>query len=766
MPKFILTALLLSGIAVAQLPEVFYDAQQSYFKQDGMRQVFSGEVVVIGGGYVVAADDISIDREAGVLEARGNVLAASEEHALSASSARYWLATGDFVVTDAQLIVSDRAESKRLREQILTRGTAKAQRFARRQRLWLQTRHAGQQATRQSYYLKFHSQRITRQARDFLQADTAMLTPCRCVDDEPPAFALRAKRIDAVMDEHIDFNTAVVEVRGLPVFFLPFLRLPLERKSGLLLPVFGHRKQTGLTISQPLYVAFNKKADATFYLDWLQRRGLRLAASSRGQLSEQHHWQLHAEGLHDRKAAQDKASRWRGTLKWKRLRFLTPWLALGSEGDVSSDIAYNSALYQGRRDAAQFSLNPYAARRLWLHLDQPDFYVGVSGHLAGKSEYASRSEQLPANFTLQSRHLQLIDLPAFKTWAHFRLRQQHIGTWQHLRARQQAQLRAVNVLVGTAFDVEQFWEVESHRLADQRSSQQHVWRTGLRVSLPLDGHMSLPASTEQSRTLQHLVRLNAGIVLQPQVWMTGNFRQQDEEEYHFTANRFMPREVVELELEQAWRISTQSLPAHDLAGLPRAQHVPLHTHTPLSLRVSTTWDRRQAKRRKQAQQRGDKPLPQAWSPLQLDLQLQHGSLSLRQELLWNMYQNEFKQLRIGLGLPVGDRVQLKPSWEIMPHVLDASAEALPRVQVRRLGIVAQLAERAELQAEYADRVPLAKGKPWQYRWQIGGEYRGQQQCWGLAFSRVKDWDDRESEASYMLSLQINFVNSPPYDEES
>ena len=610
-PKLIIAALLWGSAgamlasrakSAASPPAVFYDAAQSYFKRDGTQQVFSGDVVVIGGGYVVAADRISIDREAGMLAAQGNVLVAGEEHALSASSAYYWWATRDFVVTDAQLVISDRRASARLRRQILARGSDRAQRLARRQRLWLQTRHAGEHEMRQSYYLKFRSTSIARRQLDFWQADEAVLTPCRCEGDEPPVFALRARRIEAVADQHIDFNKAVVEVHGLPVFFLPLLRLPLERKSGLLFPVFGHRKQTGFSISQPFFFAVNERADATAYLDWLQQRGLRLAVSSRGRLSPQHHWQLLAEGLRDRR--HDNASPWRGTVKWQRVHFLTPRLSVGSEGDVSSDVNYNRDLYWTRRGEPQFDLNPYAARRLWLHLDHPDFYAGIDGHLAGSTEVFGQGEQLSANFTLQSRHVQLLDLPAFKTWVQARLQQQHIGRWQKLRAHQRAHLRAVNVLLGTALDVEQFWEVAAQRLVDPQRSQQHTWRTGLRVSLPLDGRMALPADDEQTRTLQHLVRLNAGIVMQPQVWTQGKFQQDDKEDYYLATSRFVPSEVWELELEQAWRINTQMLPRQELAGMPRTQHVPQHTHTPLSLRVSTQWDRRQATRRRAAQARG------------------------------------------------------------------------------------------------------------------------------------------------------------------
>ena len=759
----IVSSIWLSNIATAQ-PELFYDAQQTYFNQDGTRQIFNGNVVVIGGGYLIAADHITINRQTGLLEAHGNVIAVSNDQTLTATTARYWFKTRDFVVTDAQIIISDPETSTKLRQQILARGT-NTQQHTRRQQLWLQTRHANQQDTKQSYYLKFHSNHIARHQQNKLQAQYTFLTPCRCIADEPPAFALRAKHINATIDEHIDFNHAVIEVHGLPIFFIPFLRFPLTRQSGLLFPSFAHHKHTGLSFSQPLYLAFNDQSDATFYLDLLQRRGIRLAASTRGYFAPQQHWHLLTEGLHDRFARKNNKPHWRGTLKWRALYPLTPYLTIGSTGDVSSDVNYNHTLYRTRRDETNFNIMPYASTRLWLHADYADFYFGINSHLATASEIFTTGKQIPLNLTLQSRHLQLINLPRLQTWTHLQLKQQHLGTWQHQHLHQHAQLHLTNILIGTVLDIEQFWELHAKHIHDDSNSNQHTWRSGVRVSLPLDGYMYLPTQGEYTRKLQHLVRLNAGIVMQPQVHNTGYFQPHKQVPY-FTADHLKPSEVLELELEQAWRLTTQTIPTTELAGPRRNQHPSLATHTPISLRLSTTWDRQQAKRRTIAKQQGKDELPPAWSPLQLDLHLQHGTLALRQELAWNLHQRKFEQLRLALTLPLSKHIQLTPSWEIMPQAVDARASALQRVQVRRIGIAAQLAQHTQLQINYAYRQPLQKEGQRQYRWQIGGEYRAQQECWGLAFSRLKDWHDNERDASYMLSLQINFVNSPTYNEES
>lgn len=738
--------LLFSFTAVATIPKVFYDAQQSYFAQDGTRQVFDGDVVIIAGGYVIAADHISIDRSAGVLVAQGNVLAAGEEQVLAAHTARYWFASRDFVVTDAQLVVADRSKSAQVRERMLLRGGNKDQHYARRHQFWQQSRSTAT-STRQSYYLKFSSSRITRRARQFLHAERAFLTPCRCTDDEPPAFALRSHRIDAVVDQHIDFNQAVVEVKGVPVFFIPFLRLPLSRKSGLLLPHLEHRKETGFHLSQPLYLALTERSDATLYLDLLQKRGLRLAATNRGRLSAQQHWQLLAEGLHDRLGTRNAAPAWRGTLKWRGLALLAPRFSLGTEGDLNRDPHYNRSLYRNRRNEAQFSSYPYATQRLWLHADHPDFYLGAGSHLASNSEAFMTGKQLPMQFNLRSRYLQLLTLPLLTTWGQLHFVQQHIGNWHAQSIHQHAALTTINVLSNKLFDVEQFLQLEAKRLHNQRSSHLYMLQAGMRVSLPLDGQLQLDTE-ERRRALQHLVRVNAALIVRPQVHATGYFLR-DREQF-FAADQLQRGETVELELEQAWRLHEQ--PAVSSAQ-PRQQ-----TTTPLSMRLSTAWHRQQARQRLAARRRGDTELPEAWKPLQLDVNFMHGNLSLRQKLAWNVYKQNFTQLLLELDLPLSHTVRLTPSWEISQHAVDTRASALQRVEIRRLGISTQLARNTRLQAEYADRTSLSEQRGREYRWQIGGEYRSPQQCWGLAFSRLKDWGEREHEAAYMLSLQVNFVN--------
>ena len=56
--------------AGADASPIFLDAEQTSFNRDMSRQIFRGDVVAIGGGAMLAADEIKINRETQVLEAK------------------------------------------------------------------------------------------------------------------------------------------------------------------------------------------------------------------------------------------------------------------------------------------------------------------------------------------------------------------------------------------------------------------------------------------------------------------------------------------------------------------------------------------------------------------------------------------------------------------------------------------------------------------------------------------------------------------------
>lgn len=99
--------------------------------------------------------------------------------------------------------------------------------------------------------------------------DKAIYTSCQvCEDgDGTPTWALRARR--AVLDQNtqmISYQDAVLEVAGVPVFYMPYFTHPdpnSERRSGLLPPDFGTSSKLGLFYQQPYYWTLSPSSDIT-----------------------------------------------------------------------------------------------------------------------------------------------------------------------------------------------------------------------------------------------------------------------------------------------------------------------------------------------------------------------------------------------------------------------------------------------------------------------------------------------------------------------
>ena len=98
--------------------------------------------------------------------------------------------------------------------------------------------------------------------------DQVVYTSCEvCEKDRTPTWTIRARR--AVLDEQsqmISYRDAVVEVAGIPVFYLPYLAHPdpnSDRRSGLLIPNAGVSSKLGTFYKQPYYWAISDYSDLT-----------------------------------------------------------------------------------------------------------------------------------------------------------------------------------------------------------------------------------------------------------------------------------------------------------------------------------------------------------------------------------------------------------------------------------------------------------------------------------------------------------------------
>ncbi len=78
------------------------------------------------------------------------------------------------------------------------------------------------------------------------------------------------------LDDYVMLRNAVVQVKDVPVFYLPLMYYPIQeddRATGFLLPMYGSSTITGSSISNAFFWAINRSQDATIWHDWMFSRG-------------------------------------------------------------------------------------------------------------------------------------------------------------------------------------------------------------------------------------------------------------------------------------------------------------------------------------------------------------------------------------------------------------------------------------------------------------------------------------------------------------
>ncbi|MGW8247663.1 MAG: LPS-assembly protein LptD [Acidiferrobacterales bacterium] len=194
--------------------------------------VFEGNVILVHRGRKILADKATYDRAAARLDLQGHVrIESAEGDVFQTSSARLnansevgTLENGDFYILTNQ-----------------SRGNAK------------------KMVLNQDKSITFES---------------VHFSTCPA-DQESWSIYFRRLTIDRESDDAIGRN-AVFRVQNIPVFYTPYLRLPLgnRRKSGILAPDFGTNEKTGASFSLPYYFNLAPNYDATVTPRWLEKRGI------------------------------------------------------------------------------------------------------------------------------------------------------------------------------------------------------------------------------------------------------------------------------------------------------------------------------------------------------------------------------------------------------------------------------------------------------------------------------------------------------------
>lgn len=160
-------------------------------------------------------------------------------------------------------------------------------------------------------YFRLDGDELIRTNGNDFMAKHSLWTPCRCEDDETPAWGVRAAKTEAQMGGYATFYDAMLEIKGVPILYLPWLKLPIKdrRQSGLLMPTFTEDAISGSGYSQPLFLDLGADKDATVKGDIFEKRGLRAGAELRWKRREYSGFQLNVEGMRDRIWLKQRATR-------------------------------------------------------------------------------------------------------------------------------------------------------------------------------------------------------------------------------------------------------------------------------------------------------------------------------------------------------------------------------------------------------------------------------------------------------------------------
>ena len=107
------------------------------------------------------------------------------------------------------------------------------------------------------------------------------------------------------LDDYVVMRNAVINVKDVPVFYLPILYYPIQeddRATGFLLPQYGSSLQMGNSISNAFFWAINRSHDATFFYDWMFSRGNGLGTEYRYVLGPQAQGNLRYYWLDEKEA--------------------------------------------------------------------------------------------------------------------------------------------------------------------------------------------------------------------------------------------------------------------------------------------------------------------------------------------------------------------------------------------------------------------------------------------------------------------------------
>jgi len=206
-------------------PEVRIVARSQ--ERAGGRLYAAGDVEIHYGELLLFADRVEYDLETKDVLAEGNVVAQSGGQVIRAERVRYNLESGRATIGRASGLVQPS--------------------------------------------LLVEAETIERKQAGLYALTKGRFTVCA---QPNPRWSFGLSRANLKTGDWVEMWNAVVRIKNVPVFYLPYLRYPLrDRATGFLLPRLGYGGEKGFVLSESFYWAMAPNMDATIGLDHYPSRG-------------------------------------------------------------------------------------------------------------------------------------------------------------------------------------------------------------------------------------------------------------------------------------------------------------------------------------------------------------------------------------------------------------------------------------------------------------------------------------------------------------
>ena len=202
-----------------------------------------------------SADELNVDRELGIVTARGNVEVNREDRTLLADTISY-NQKSDILTASGNITLLEPTGDVVFAQHMEITGDLKNGVIA----------DIGIILSDRSRVAASGGRRIN----DDLELRNAVYSPCNLCPDEPdrpPLWQVKAVKVYHDKSRRmIEYSDAWIEVSGVPVFYTPFLAHPdptVDRESGFLAPQVGASTDLGFITKTPYFLVIDDQSDAT-----------------------------------------------------------------------------------------------------------------------------------------------------------------------------------------------------------------------------------------------------------------------------------------------------------------------------------------------------------------------------------------------------------------------------------------------------------------------------------------------------------------------